>query len=1236
LEKQKETIMPEVRDFIEVLAIISQDGSWGPFLGTAADEGFNIQRESDLEQGQKIIKREGYRFQIVFVDEGFVGDVTEWVETSRVKYPWLAFARYGAGAGAYVAQKDSTAQDITQTAQYLNVGSKAEIPGDKSGGPADPESIISIALELLHSARSQLDSMPEPPYRAGKTRFLEEAGPLLFSISLTERPWALEGDVFTLPVNNLGGVGNLGTAWIKELGSEAGSKLKKELARKDGAKIQIAPKRPVHQTFDYMDGTAPRKIKLILATSATAPAASVMSAVEAHLAVIDLATSLAGCQTLILPLIGGGSAGLPSDEIVRGVLEEFDSGSPLGELKHVIFTVYEPDIIDTITSARSKEIVRVQRLVNDLPSGPDRLRIESETRALADAIALKEMHPPMVVGILGGWGTGKSFVLHLIKERLRQLRSWDLSEEDMLENFPYVGHPYLVHFDAWTYAKSDLWASLMQRILLDLDQQLNLEQTIEKAKAGLLCKGVDIWELMEDLTAKQCADLQKELGAEAIAAFQGWKNGRGVAKSLWGVLEELRKQELKDLNDAKQKLSDAELRHEKKVARIKNQYDTDVEKQKQDLEQELVKKNSALQIKLANMQAALETARLTAIAQADSEVEAEARKEAWEPVVFELKDFLGKTADQVLQKAGVKDGDAPPSIFKVVKEVKLTTKYFKGLIKSETGIALLVFAVASPFLVWLLSQIDVVGLWSIISGAAGILGGLLGSMYTVLTKLNRTFEEKQAAYEKRIGEARKQRDSRRSQLLQQKLESDVRPIENNIQQLKDTTETAIAQLEADTQSRIDELTTDQIKELETIEKHDQEIIDGLKGEVEKHQLRAGITGRSKSLLDLVQARRDSKLYDEQLGLLHQVQEDLQELTDALLPVNGIDHKIFPRGQPRIILIVDDLDRCPPEQVVRMLEAAQLLVRTKLFVVVLAMDVRYVTRALEKKYDRILFKDGDPSGLDYVEKIVQVPYRVPGIAPGVMRSFLQGQMDVVEEITKPPSATPSDGAQQTFDVPIPGSGNPVFESTYDPEVEVTEEPLPTRVQQFDEKELSLLTASCNAATVSPRAGRRLVNVFKLLKIIWYYRGLHREPTYEVKQVMMFLLALSTAQPLIMRHVLHFLEEEYRKGNEAKKFVTILRNCLTRSEEITKRPQTHKLLRDLIKSQGDLPQHLTLEMIDLENIRLVKSFSFVGEVESEKQAREDAKTGQTPSPSETAGTLQKKPRTAAQRRKTSRVK
>ncbi len=91
------------------------------------------------------------------------------------------------------------------------------------------------------------------------------------------------------------------------------------------------------------------------------------------------------------------------------------------------------------------EAKRPQPPANDLPRGDDLLDVETEVTALAESVALREAEPPLVVGVLGGWGSGKSFVLHLFEKRLREIRALQLREGgDSGEPFPYVGHTYVI------------------------------------------------------------------------------------------------------------------------------------------------------------------------------------------------------------------------------------------------------------------------------------------------------------------------------------------------------------------------------------------------------------------------------------------------------------------------------------------------------------------------------------------------------------------------------------------------------------------------------------------------------------------------------------------------------------------------------------------------------------------------------------------------------------------------
>ncbi len=131
----------------------------------------------------------------------------------------------------------------------------------------------------------------------------------------------------------------------------------------------------------------------------------------------------------------------------------------------------------------------------------------------------------------------------------------------------------------------------------------------------------------------------------------------------------------------------------------------------------------------------------------------------------------------------------------------------------------------------------------------------------------------------------------------------------------------------------------------------------------------------------------------------------------------------------------------------------------------------------------------------------------------MRSFLEKQMIFEDEEVQ----TDDTGAagQETNGVGEKAQ-KVVFRSFSTAEDE--DKLLPESLKAFKKEELELQEKCCKTADVRPRAAKRLVNVFKLLKIIWFHRGKLHEPDFDNKRSMILLLALSAKQPVIMRFLL----------------------------------------------------------------------------------------------------------------------
>jgi hypothetical protein len=111
------------------------------------------------------------------------------------------------------------------------------------------------------------------------------------------------------------------------------------------------------------------------------------------------------------------------------------------------------------------------------------------------------------------------------------------------------------------------------------------------------------------------------------------------------------------------------------------------------------------------------------------------------------------------------------------------------------------------------------------------------------------------------------------------------------------------------------------------------------------------------LTALVQQVATGNDYARYRGVLGQAYEHLQRLNQdlhdsrkqwaAAPAANG------PAPIERIVLYVDDLDRCPPQRVIEVLSVVHLLLALDLFVVIVAVDSRWLQRSLDT-YQQQLF------------------------------------------------------------------------------------------------------------------------------------------------------------------------------------------------------------------------------------------------------------------------------------------
>ena len=86
-------------------------------------------------------------------------------------------------------------------------------------------------------------------------------------------------------------------------------------------------------------------------------------------------------------------------------------------------------------------------------------------------------------------------------------------------------------------------------------------------------------------------------------------------------------------------------------------------------------------------------------------------------------------------------------------------------------------------------------------------------------------------------------------------------------------------------------------------------------------------------------------------------------------------KLLSKRPCRIVIFVDDLDRCEAHKAVEVLRSLVLLAEGTPFVVFLSVDPRSIVTAIEGIND-LQFSNVGSSGFEFLDKIVQIPFAIP--------------------------------------------------------------------------------------------------------------------------------------------------------------------------------------------------------------------------------------------------------------------
>jgi uncharacterized membrane protein (UPF0136 family) len=128
-----------------------------------------------------------------------------------------------------------------------------------------------------------------------------------------------------------------------------------------------------------------------------------------------------------------------------------------------------------------------------------------------------------------------------------------------------------------------------------------------------------------------------------------------------------------------------------------------------------------------------------------------------------------------------------------------------------------------------------------------------------------------------------------------------------------------------------------------------------------------------------------------------------------------EQRAWLRAIDRVVLYIDDLDRCPPDKVLEVLEAVHLLLALPLFVVVVGVDPRWLERSLRHQYKHLALQD--PPGddvylqlmpLEYLEKIFQLPLTLPAMETGGEEGGFRRLVQSLAPMARPTSSEATPG------------------------------------------------------------------------------------------------------------------------------------------------------------------------------------------------------------------------------------
>jgi hypothetical protein len=294
----------------------------------------------------------------------------------------------------------------------------------------------------------------------------------------------------------------------------------------------------------------------------------------------------------------------------------------------------------------------------------------------------------------------------------------------------------------------------------------------------------------------------------------------------------------------------------------------------------------------------------------------------------------------------------------------------------------------------------------------------------------------------------------------------------------------IARMEAEARSKKSELERQSETEIEATRARLAEI-EREQSQVEKRRLEieaklAALTGE-KNFKDFILERAASDDYRKKLGVIAAVHRDFQQLAAFLSPDRKNNVNV-----ERIVLYIDDLDRCPPARVVEVLQAVHIILSLPLFVVVVGVDSGWLHDSLVTYYGRQFRRSASSTGAarpqQYLEKIFQIPFTLRPMSRTGFGSLMSSVLErhVPKDDEAPDLETPQPRGERSAPAGATsarGGSRPEIRPP-SPGVEARVDLTP-RGLRLEPSELDNIR-DLSGMIASPRAAKRLANLYRIVR------------------------------------------------------------------------------------------------------------------------------------------------------------